>query len=329
MSSQNGRRAMKPSRAPEAVDLESEPASDTRDGTLSNMDMDSDSAEESAASTVEIRIDRSRLLPELSTEGLEQLIGAASTSDAPASRRRGGGSVRAGRVKPRRKVIGNQDSRAPITDTSKFPFSAICQLEIDWVSKQSEIGTGCLIAPRLVLTAAHCVFDRNNQQFARQITVAPGRNGTDRVTPQATRKLFVNRFYPRVSNQEKPQFDYAAILLDEPFGVGEFGVGVYGDEDFQGETFNVVGYPFDKPNGTMWGHAQPVSVLGSRTLEYVIDTEAGQSGAPLFDVDTVDGQSQYIVVAVHSGFSSSGRNIAARITEEVWENLEVWMSKAQ
>jgi glutamyl endopeptidase len=311
MARNESRKTRKASKEPQKASTKSTASSRsaTADGSLESW---SDAAIASARGRrSQVTLDPSRILPELLAEDVD------GEDSSPSLRRR-----------PGRKAVIGTDDRRQITVTTQYPYSAICQLEIDWRSKPDEIGTGCLIAPRLVLTAAHCVYDRSHQQFAAQIRVSPGRNGSDTVAPQTSSKLFVNRLYPSAGEGEKPQFDYAAILLDQPFRVGEFGVGVYGDEEFNGDTFNIVGYPFDKPRGTMWGHAQALSVVGPRILEYLIDTEPGQSGAPVFDMDTVNGQVQYVVVGIHSGASSSGNNIATRITEEVWENLEAWLQRA-
>src|SRR5262245_41631143 len=79
-------------------------------------------------------------------------------------------------------VIG-VDSRVIVTDTSDVPWRCICHLEVESEFGPTGFGTGFLIGPKAVLTAAHVLDSpaRNGstrRRTARQVRVIPGRNGT-------------------------------------------------------------------------------------------------------------------------------------------------------
>jgi V8-like Glu-specific endopeptidase len=88
-------------------------------------------------------------------------------------------------------VIGADDARQRVRDSDKAPYRWICALDLYFPPPpggsvvQRQRGTGLLISPRHVLTAAHNVLlhddrDPNNIKgiWARRITVHPGLDGT-------------------------------------------------------------------------------------------------------------------------------------------------------
>ena len=78
---------------------------------------------------------------------------------------------------PEYTILGPTDDRIRVMNTRVEPFRHICKLEMTFRdpatgADQQYIGTGTIVAPAKVLTAAHCVFDRDhNMGFARAIRV--------------------------------------------------------------------------------------------------------------------------------------------------------------
>lgn len=73
-----------------------------------------------------------------------------------------------------RAIIG-ADGRAPITNTSEYPYCAIAQLEMEFADGTSGTGTGFMVSSNVMLTAGHCCMSKNNAA-ADTITVNLGRN---------------------------------------------------------------------------------------------------------------------------------------------------------
>lgn len=127
-------------------------------------------------------------------------------------------------------IIGRGDSRSPVKDTTKMPYRWICQIiatvqdpAMKGGAPTPFIGTGLLISPRHVLTAAHTVwFQKDGGVYrAKQVEVSPGRSrgskpfGTYRVTGAK----FPKEYAPVTAGS---CYDYALLTLDESIGGKRF-----------------------------------------------------------------------------------------------------------
>lgn len=64
-------------------------------------------------------------------------------------------------------------SMSIITDTSILPYIATCKITYS----EGNLGTASIVGPSLALTAAHCVFDQdNNNEVFKNWTIYPGYN---------------------------------------------------------------------------------------------------------------------------------------------------------
>ena len=82
----------------------------------------------------------------------------------------------------------------------------------------------------------------------------------------------------------------------------------------------VVGYPADKPLGTMWGHSQPrFATVEPFHLSYDIDTGPGQSGSAIWSQAS---SKPYFgaIVGIHTEGASTG-NIGSRIDQQLLDDL--------
>lgn len=137
------------------------------------------------------------------------------------------------------RVAGGRSELVQVADTTKPPFCWICsiavQREVTLASGRSEVrglapaGSGVLISPRHVLTAAHVlrsvekgahgeILERHEP---RVIEVSPGRNGAD----HPFGKIAVKRWDPHPKWQPEEfgsVFDYALITLTEAVGERSF-----------------------------------------------------------------------------------------------------------
>jgi glutamyl endopeptidase len=241
-------------------------------------------------------------------------------------------------------VIG-ADNRTRVSDTAMTPWRCICHLEVEYDRGPVGMGTGFLIGPYTVITAAHVVVDR--QKFgwdkpprkARQIRILPGRNGT--LAPYGyavTDKFDVPLEWAGDDAEEAAAqaFDFAAVYIpktaeneveDQALGarLGYFGLRAYQAQELRDVELlfvNNAGYPIEpgKPFGTLWYNAGRISKWHDSFVEYMVDTEGGQSGSPIYYFD--EKAQQRYVIAIHTTGDFVNRGL--RITPAVFERIRKW-----
>lgn len=219
--------------------------------------------------------------------------------------------------------VQGEDTRRQVTDTTVSPFKRIVKIS-------SSLGgcTGWMIGAHHVATAGHCVFNRDTDVWATNVTVRPGQDGTER--PFGTcgaRKLYSVLGWTWFGNRD---YDYGAIKLDCEIGstIGWFGW-FWQSASFNGERITVTGYPGDKPPGTMWTASGTVQSSETMRLFYQVDTENGESGGPVYQNRSPDAPycQYWCAIAIHTTGNST-ENGSTRITKEVNDNLRSWRTEA-
>jgi V8-like Glu-specific endopeptidase len=175
------------------------------------------------------------------------------------------------------------DERQNVTETTNLPWSAICHLETEYGT-----GTGFLISPRFVLTAAHVLYPPRGHRPVRSVRVMPGRTQREPVAHmRVSSDYYISPNWR--PDENNPRFDYGVIALpDDGFkSFGSFGLKVLNDSallEFRKRSvvFTVAGYPTDKPYGSLWMGKGQLREFGKEAIAYQVDTQRGQSGAPVF-----------------------------------------------
>lgn len=210
------------------------------------------------------------------------------------------------------------DERARVHDTLPVPYRWICSLDVIRGSTYSR-GSGLLVGPRHVLTAAHNIYDSRGAQ-PDSVHVVPARNlaaqpfGRYKAAAFTTTSRYITR--PVAGSR----FDFALVTLDTDVSamrfrsIGGAPLGFWSSPtaghqtDLQpvdaaflsGRPVVVCGYPGDMCDGrrcdpakgwkreqqanTMWSHFGSASFTAGLpgTILYTADTARGQSGSPVW-----------------------------------------------
>ena len=151
-------------------------------------------------------------------------------------------------------IIGPRDTRSPVKKTTNAPWRWICQVVATYQDPRlrggavsEKIGSGVLIGPRHLLTAAHNFrYEENGNVYtARAVTVYPGRSvgytpfGSSRMVKANLPKEYV----PGLASC----FDYAVLTLADDLGSRTFKVlkdrplGYWGSPELgEGTTLQVI-----------------------------------------------------------------------------------------
>jgi protease YdgD len=174
-------------------------------------------------------------------------------------------------------VFGEDDRKeAP---SSASPFSAIGRLDSGC--------TGTLIAPQLVLTAAHCLIDNKTGRLKPGVTFFRPAYGA---TGDRERKVWISEFWFGSHNPEDNRVkDFAVIrLASSVTGVGFMRVAAASLDQSLPAAVTLAGYSVDKQGGEVLSVHSRCTVQSKDAqgrLLHDCDSTRGVSGAPLFRYD--------------------------------------------
>eukprot|EP01026_Neomeris_dumetosa_P025714 TRINITY_DN21123_c0_g1_i5.p4 TRINITY_DN21123_c0_g1~~TRINITY_DN21123_c0_g1_i5.p4 ORF type:complete len:202 (+),score=8.13 TRINITY_DN21123_c0_g1_i5:621-1226(+) len=191
--------------------------------------------------------------------------------------------------------------------------------------------TGTLVGSRFVLTAGHCVIDRNSGQLLDDLDFYPAKNqDLEPYGKYAWEYAFVSEnFYITKDSR----YDYALIVLEKP--VQDIQPMSFAHECDTRLTFtlNIVGYPFDKnPSDAQWTTSCNAVKLNctQKIFQHNCDTMKGMSGAPMFVYRRNDNP-QFSIRSIHIAALLTNQpigviNLGVILTEEIIYQLNQWMA---
>lgn len=187
-----------------------------------------------------------------------------------------------------RQVIG-PDDRVQITSTTQYPFRTIGLLQSESASGNFGTCSATLIGPRTILTAAHCLYNHDEGGWNVDFLFAPGLNGMSDAPfgVVSWENAYILEGY--ITNYQGyygsvVPWDLGVVILDQPIGDQLGWLGFGHDPNLGNFTANIVGYPGDKPGGTMWRancdiHPDNVDEVN---FIYDCDTYPGSSGSSVY-----------------------------------------------
>ena len=178
---------------------------------------------------------------------------------------------------------GITDDRKKVTSTTAFPYCAIAYITYS-LDGYSCAGTGFMIDNQCLLTAAHNLYSRTTGNWATNIKVYPGRNGTAG-TVYTYKTTWVSGNYTSSSNPDYSD-DWGMIELSKAASVGYFGLK---DGAKAKSSYILTGYPGEKGSSptsvTMWTETKTVSTVASWSFYSAHWATSGQSGSPVYTSD--------------------------------------------
>jgi V8-like Glu-specific endopeptidase len=235
-------------------------------------------------------------------------------------------------------IVFPPDERTRINPTTVPVYNAIGQLEMTFPNGETYTGTGTLISPNAVLTAAHNLFGNDIGGWAKTVKFTPAKNVNEAPFGyKMAAQLYIPELYKRLSPPDPLTApygnveDYSLYMYD--FGLVKFKDGFYDiseqwglysatDTDLETNRVIITGYPGDKqPQNTMWTEEGNVDSFDKEFLFYTIDTFKGQSGA------AVEMRKSYpAAIGVHvAGSKKLKTNFAVRLTEDKVSTIQSWM----
>lgn len=197
-----------------------------------------------------------------------------------------------------RKMLTGNDSRG---------WEAVGRLNI----AGSNMCTGALIAPDLVLTAAHCLFDKANMRRVDATTIeflAGWRGG--RATAYANVKRAVvhpDYEFATTSDDIRVRNDLAVLQLMRPIHKTSITPFQTGARPSKGANVGIVSYAHDRSESPSIQESCRVLARRSGTLILSCDVDYGSSGAPVFMIR--DGV-PHIVSVVSSMAEANGQKVS-------------------
>jgi len=241
------------------------------------------------------------------------------------------------RKQPRiaKSVIGHDDRQFAENYEDKL-WRPICALYINYPGESAtRLGSGVLIAPRLILTAAHNLYDLERKKTIKDGEVKVGLSASGSQASSQITDIRIPKAYTlqHPSKTRKYDYDYGLALLKDD-AVHDWAGHVWPLVDINpmlsraliASNLTVAGYPAKSDAGytaLKWSFG-PVMQDGvqNNTFAYKMDTSGGQSGAPVFQYNSRTGHAA--LAGIHVAGFPSQHNLANRFSAGVKQNLTKW-----
>ena len=227
--------------------------------------------------------------------------------------------------------IIDPDTRTQVSNTRIAPYNAICKMYVYLdCGCSTQAGTGFLISDNCIVTAAHnfvCTKTENGSYvhpygkvekiniyfglYYNENNVSTCYAATLNVVEDSDTEFGYMHY---INNSRSSAYDYGYIILDDDQISDLQGITTYfeleslSDTQISNKSIIITGYPSGKILYTGNGMTQTIT---STKVYHNVDTSGGQSGSPMYYVDS---NGKYKVIGIHtSGVGSTAYNSGRRI----------------
>jgi len=171
--------------------------------------------------------------------------------------------------------------------------------------------TGALVAPNLVLTAAHCLYNPATGRRVRadritfQAGLSNGRAKAERSVVSATAHP---EYRHRPNGTAQVGHDLALLTLDQPIGRNEVAPLAFEGRPEKGDILSVVAYTVGNRQDPRMAYPCQVIARKQATLVLNCEVDFGASGAPVFALQ--GGQRPYLVSVISAKAEMAGRDVS-------------------
>lgn len=234
------------------------------------------------------------------------------------------------------RLVHGVDNRVPIEHVEAAPWRAFCCLEVNFGDQPATAGygTGLLIAPNIILTAAHNLYSLRQGVWAKKILALVGMKKGAHAAQAGVKRVEVAPGYRNSLPRDSFQHDYGIAVVESDAlyaWAGEFvrvtDQAPMDNAELASSNVSVAGYPDeDRPQITLksaFGAIIP-SKLTKTNIHYEMDTMPGQSGCPVFKWSAQS--KSFRLAGVHvAGYERS--NAARRYDGEMREQVKAWVAE--
>lgn len=209
------------------------------------------------------------------------------------------------------------DNFTRVTNLNAFANRVTCRLMWDAEPGYVGAGTGFLVGPNLLLTAAHCVFSSGSNTKTGWTAYPAFNDGPYIVNGTSYYTGWKEIYYSsNWTNFGWNDYDWCLCVLEEDLGTtfGYYGIQAYGtNSELNGVSVRALGYPIDI-NGALYQYytSGSTSNTHARYFHTSAQTLEGMSGGPIYRTSD-----NCAVGIIKGGIENTTSTYGVRITQNI------------